>query len=1582
MTGLRVPGSDTPLDLSLDSDVPVGPQLLHVVATLAETELKAVAADTGPEAAALLGLVGLASDSVIPLPLGDLATRGLVALRDWLAQVTASQAALTAWFAHLATLAGATVTGPLAAALTLAPGVDLTLGLVVDTDGTGGQRIAPTMGLSAALDADTAIELTATVLRASIGAHPAVTALPELECHARYGAASGNSTILDVTLPPDGILVQVGALRAGIGLDAGRRPVCVLAADRVVLGPSGSAATHDVLDLTSPDALVDVGEGALSGVLSTLISGLGAPATAVSELFGLTPPAAWSGGNWPVIDAAALIADPVKAWLGFLDQVLALSTQAFADLLSSAASLLDKPGVPDAAGTDADPWVIAASGDLAVVVWATSDSGVTTVYAGMRWRPAASQVGGSDGPTISVGLVAEALAITLPTASAAFGLHVLPSIALTAGLATSAGHPVQVSLGAATVDVPAAEVSLSWTTAGRLQASFGLPGATVTAGAATAAFALPSIDSSGNLALPAGLSDPVLETLLAGVLREASTPWLPPLVQALGLGEPGATGEPFSQLLNDPRGWVAARLRSMLSTADPAAVDANLGYLANVLAAAVGGPSPVSSSAQAVASPAVVTQAASITGSGRPDDPLVVPLQAGPVSLGLALWLEPDGPPIPPEVLTSLLQPTSLSNWLQGTGAALSTSDLAQLLTAAGRRIPGLGSLVDGRGTLAAGWDALITRCAGGDGLLPGGAPDIAGATASTLAGVAHADLPAHLDLSSLAGLPTGARVLYVRGPYVPPWPDTTIPTLDLSTPGLPDTAFDTSALAAATGPWHVRLPFRADCPGADPAARAQACAARLTKAITAAAAGGETVLLVAHGPAAAGTARLAATGAPVAGLVLLGASDAAVPLDVLDQPPMADALALARRLLPDAASHDGTDLAAARSVIGLLGQLFDATYDPAVDLTPPAGMAALAVPAWSVRGSLDVASLTRALGAVTGTGLASFAPGTGAPGDPGAPGPVAPTALRAALTMNWPLTAAATTGDPAGVSLDVTATLDIGGFALASGGTVPPLALALDIEIYRANGWLAGGPQGSAPAPGVLRTPALRRASVSVSAGLTSGVRGARATVTIVEGSALGVTRDAWVLGSGGEQLGAESRVLLGRLAAALSPVPASGPVAAVAGLLTALGLADPQTALPGFALSVDAVQQLLIDPESALSGAFSSAAARLAAADPLRSLLGAAGTGGVVQLIIGAFDIGLDLSATPPALTVSCNGFSLGGGPVLRGTAHVSTSGTWSGSVSVAAAEASAFGSPGLDVQLGGSGVAPSVALTFATPPSSVPDRITLFPPPATGQLAGIAQAALAAAGATALRTLLAAARAGLLSADQRAKLDPVLSSLRLLAGSGDEAVLTVPFGLFTDPAGYLRYAIGWSTGTGPAADQAATLVDGFRALIGAGTAAHGVLPVSRSVTIRAAAAATGGLRIAIGYTGTEGQLTSTVDAGLTLAPGAAPVPHLDTAVGLAGHTANVTLTLDGPALGATLHTASGDIALLPAGPGLGSLATAESSRHSLTCSTPCTTTCPARARCPRCSTRYATRSGSVPPPLTARSFGSSRPIRAPSC
>ena len=1493
--GLRVPGSDTPLDLSLDSNTSIGPQLLHVVSTLVETELQAAAADIGPQAATLLGLLGLAPDSVVPLPLGDLAVRGLAALHDWLAEIAASDAALHAWFAHLAALVGATTSGPLAAEVNLAAGVDLTVGLVVDTDDTGGRRFAPTFGLTATVATDTAIELEATLFQASIDAHPSVVGLPKLECRARYGAATGLSTILDVTQA--GTVVKVGALRAGVGLDAGRRPVFVLAADRVVLGPVATPTTHAVLDLTSPDALADVGGQALSAVLGNLIAGLGSAATTVSEVLGLSVPSSFGGTNWPTIDAAALIANPINAWLSFQQAVLALGTQAFADLLSSIATLLGKPAVANAAGTDTDPWIIAAAGALQAAAWtAPTATGGTALHLGARWTPTTTQVGGANGPTPSAHLLVDVIALTLPTGAGVPDLHVLPVVSFAAGFTTPVGHPLHVALGPAAIDVPAAAVTLGWTTTGGAQASFDVPGATVTVDAATSAFALPTIDNAGNLVLPA-LSDHVLEVLLGELLRQANAPWLTPLADALGLGEQVASElHTFASLFSDPRGWIVERLRHQLTDADPAAVTGSLGNLGDVLAAL-----------------ATAAGSAPITGAGRPDDPLVIPLHAGPASLELAVWLDPAGPPIPSAVLSSLLSPAALTDWLDAAGSALSNTDLFALLAAAGRLVPGIGNLIEGRDTLATGWDALIARSTSGDGLLPGGAPDIAGATASTLAGVTHRELPAHLDLTTLAGLPTGARVVYVTGPYVPPWFDTTVPTLDLTTPSLPDTAFDTSPVAASAGPYHVRLPFRADCPGADATARAAACAARLQRAIAAAATGGRNIVVVAHGQAAAGIAQLVATGAPVVGLVLLGASATGVPLDVLDQAPMADALVLARRLLPSDASTDTTDLALARSIFGLLGDLFDATHDPAVDLTPPAGLAALTVPTWSVRGTVDAAAVQKSLGALVRSGLTSHAPT-----------PVAATALRAGIRLHLPLPASVTTSDPTGISLDVTAKLDLGGLPLASDAAAPAPALQLDIDIYRSGGWLAGGPQGSAPAPGVLRTPSLRRAKLSVGADLTSGARGARATITLLDGSALGVAREAWVLGSGGDVPGAEARVLLGRLAAALGPVPSSGPIAALTDLLAALRLSDSATALPGFGLSFDAVQQLLVDPVNALTGALTAPAARIAAAGALRRLLGGAGTDGVVQFTVGGFDISADLGTTPPALHVSATGVALGGGPTLTGDVQVTTAGAWSGSVSLAAAGLPTFGSPGLRIQLGGSGAAATVDLTFGAAPTGVPSHLTLFPPPSAGQIEGIATTALTAAGGAALRSLIGTLRADALSVAQRTTFDPVLTSVGLLTQLDGAAVPAIPFGLFSDPVGYLAHEIGWSTNTGPATDAVATLLDGVRNLFGLPTAAHGMLPITSSFTIGATAATTGGLRLALGYSGAEADLAATVDAGLTLAPGTTPLPHLDLSLGVSGHTARVNLVLDGPALSVILHTSGGDIALLPIGPGLGSLAT----------------------------------------------------------
>ena len=77
--------------------------------------------------------------------------------------------------------------------------------------------------------------------------------------------------------------------------------------------------------------------------------------------------------------------------------MLALGAEAFTDLLSAAATLLGQPAVASAAGTDADLWVVAGSGDLALAVWTVTGTGAATLHAGLRWQPVVSQAGGPQG---------------------------------------------------------------------------------------------------------------------------------------------------------------------------------------------------------------------------------------------------------------------------------------------------------------------------------------------------------------------------------------------------------------------------------------------------------------------------------------------------------------------------------------------------------------------------------------------------------------------------------------------------------------------------------------------------------------------------------------------------------------------------------------------------------------------------------------------------------------------------------------------------------------------------------------------------------------------------------------------------------------------------------------------------------------------------------------------------------------------------------------------------------------------------------------------------------------------------------
>ena len=276
--GLRLPGSSEPLDISLGSASAIGPELAHLLAAI----LQAEAASATGAARDLLGLIGLlpAGGAIPPLPVGDILASGLPALAPWLQSVAATPAAMQAWVGLLADLIGANTAaaGP-PYGISLAAGrAELDLTVDVSVDNAGGLVITPgaSVRVSTPLAAvsEVSVAADAELARISLGAHPGVQALPYLQLAARYGADTG--TIVSVTSPA---VVTVGALHAGLGLDNGRKPVFVLGAERVDVGRDASHLDHhDVLDLTSPDALADVGAEALSAIVTGMLAGLGRPA--------------------------------------------------------------------------------------------------------------------------------------------------------------------------------------------------------------------------------------------------------------------------------------------------------------------------------------------------------------------------------------------------------------------------------------------------------------------------------------------------------------------------------------------------------------------------------------------------------------------------------------------------------------------------------------------------------------------------------------------------------------------------------------------------------------------------------------------------------------------------------------------------------------------------------------------------------------------------------------------------------------------------------------------------------------------------------------------------------------------------------------------------------------------------------------------------------------------------------------------------------------------------------------------------------------------------------------------------------
>jgi hypothetical protein len=162
--------------------------------------------------------------------------------------------------------------------------------------------------------------------------------------------------LIDEAGPPN---VRVESLRAGLALDAGRKPVFVLAADGVTIGTH----VHETLDLSTPDAIADTAGVILGNVADAILDQLGPSGDAVRILLGCR--------HLPDIRKCRPSKSPrssgirlarCRTWQSVVrDHAAAIPSiiTTFRDLIADAA---DAGGVVSGTGTTADPWRVGVPG--------------------------------------------------------------------------------------------------------------------------------------------------------------------------------------------------------------------------------------------------------------------------------------------------------------------------------------------------------------------------------------------------------------------------------------------------------------------------------------------------------------------------------------------------------------------------------------------------------------------------------------------------------------------------------------------------------------------------------------------------------------------------------------------------------------------------------------------------------------------------------------------------------------------------------------------------------------------------------------------------------------------------------------------------------------------------------------------------------------------------------------------------------------------------------------------------------------------------------------------------------------------
>jgi len=1482
---LQLPGATAPTTrtLTLDDLATVGTDLIEFIVGLVRAQVAALSTTDAALAKvrALAGMFGLRDGvtNLPALPLHDIVERGLPALVEWVEDILEHDASLDAWLGEFATLTGGEARADRnAVSITVGP-CNVLVGLAVAA-GTGGHpTLTPwvelTYGTRSGAEARAHVDL----LCADTGTGSA-TAIPALRAEAVFGLDAGGTRLFAGTTAD----FRLASVHVGVRLDEARRPAFVLTLHDV--GVPGQAA-RPMVDLSSPDAAIDVADDILDGVLSDALDGLGEAGALLKILLGVDAPGTVASPG--ILD---IVRDPVATMRDYWRDVTgeqAAMTEALAalrQLLLGAVGGGGGPVVPAilGIGIESDPWRIVLGDDDTVGLdfWREDNTLRLAISA-------VADLDILDDLKVDASARLSLLTVDLMTGATTF----LDSVVGRAGIGPRGTDPAVFTLGGGlAIEATRLGVDVTWSPragvrvapsgkgiALRVPAIGALPGGGLGGGPGSLAarasdllpIPLPRLDARGNWD-PAWAPDwQALERVIGHLLRRLGSDVLTALADLVGWGDTSAalTPEfvvrarlPLDVLLTDPAAAIEQWLLDL--TLDCRRLGAALRPIAWLL------------SAGSLSAP---------LGQGRPERPWFLPVGGTAGAPGLAVWTVPGcRPESPRRGVTEAL------DMLNGTSVPSAATTAAVLATVA-PAIPDLADLLHGRAGLGLGLTGLVSRWSASDGLI--GMPSTtdfaghqvlsgdSGVTVTVRPGMTYAALVASARLGTglpvtpgAGGVPTAVVHVGCDDGWSPGWLELVPSGQRVDATG----AHPATVPATGDGPWFVLVPSvaaaAADRPDHD------GLLAQSERVAAALAARTAPVLLVGHGGAGAATVRATGLGnvAPlVDDVVTVGTPWGPVATTAFETDLSGDALRLLTALVPiEIPAVTDTALALGSSPERqALDVLWRSRTEPS---QLPNALAVSRDPSVRVHAcfaTLDRIDLERALGAFVAQ--------------------MVQARLRAleALPFGPPqevhvgLDLPVVDGTIGELLLGASARVDLLAVDRVAPHLRPLREVTVTFDVAVTDGWLVGGPGAR------QHDLECRWAAVTVHVPL-DGTAG-RTEMTLHEARAHTAYREVWVVT--GDETGAppEVRILLGEVVARLRAN------ADFAGLLTAIGLLRDGGLDPG------GLDRLLYDPAATLRSAV--AAAPQAVATAIRALVG-----GVVpsDVALTAFRV----TSGPAQLTVDLATASITGAltlteplPVTVGlTANVAGVGldVAVGSLDDALGGLQLVGHAGtggatlrLDHAAPGHAVVPVALHPNGNADSLVPLATTLLP------------ALLLKGLGTALRELV-----------EDPLLDECLSAAGLLGtadpDSGDRA-LVLPMGLISDPVGWLRARVDPLTG-------AVTLLDALARVVTPGSPA-GQWQLTDDVTVRYALAS-GRLAldavVALSPTIDGRPIATHLTGGLSIGMTGAPVALLDARVTVDGWGLDLGVGGSDPApVRLDLVRPAPDIAirLVPAGPGLGS-------------------------------------------------------------